>query len=514
MFLCVYCCFIGQPHSHPSHPDYIPSVFPAENKLLSHKRSEQDISRWHRRMERLARQAKRQMKETEEEDQERKERLRAEKRRLKKEEKRCQTEERKCQDEEKVREIEQQRIQEEEMHLEMEKQVKLLKEKMGKLEENRDQLKKKTLETQKEWCQVEKYIRQVKKEIHDLESKLECQCDEDEPIFPITVVHTQQQTDETGEMLEKCLKENAQLREKLASQTCGVSMIKENNERTSFYTGLSSWSVFVHVFLFLSPYVVPAVSLTLEDEFFLVLMRLRLGLLMEDLAAHFAVTTTVASRSFQKWLDIMYYRLKFLIMWPSREVIRQNMLPAFKQLYPNCVCIIDCSEIFTDIPTRFEARSIMYSNYKKHNTIKFLIGITPCGSISFLSQCWGGRVSDKVITQESNFLRHLQQDDVVLADRGFTIADDLAIHGAKLEIPAFTRGKSQLKQREVEYSKQLSTVRIHVERVIGQLKKKFKILKGPLPINLLKHKDDTDVSNIDKILHVCAALTNLCGSIV
>ena len=136
-----------------------------------------------------------------------------------------------------------------------------------------------------------------------------------------------------------------------------------------------------------------------------------------------------------------------------------------------CVCIIDCSEIFTDIPTRFEARSIMYSNYKKHNTIKFLIGITPCGSISFLSQCWGGRVSDKVITQESNFLRHLEQDDVVLADRGFTIADDLAIHGAKLEIPAFTRGKSQLTQREVEYSKQLSTVRIHVERVIGHIER-------------------------------------------
>ena len=91
----------------------------------------------------------------------------------------------------------------------------------------------------------------------------------------------------------------------------------------------------------------------------------------------------------------------------------------------------------------------MYSNYKKHNTIKFLIGITPCESISFLSQCWGGRVSDKVITQESNFLRHLEQDDVVLADRGFTIADDLAIHGAKLEIPAFICGKSQLTQREV-----------------------------------------------------------------
>ena len=76
-FWCVYCCFTGQPHSHPTHPDYIPSVFLAENKLFSHKRSEQDMSRFHRCMERSAKQAKCQMKETEEENRERKERLRA-----------------------------------------------------------------------------------------------------------------------------------------------------------------------------------------------------------------------------------------------------------------------------------------------------------------------------------------------------------------------------------------------------------------------------------------------------
>ena len=76
--------------------------------------------------------------------------------------------------------------------------------------------------------------------------------------------------------------------------------------------------------------------------------------------------------------------------------------------------------------------------------IKFLIGITPCGSISFLSECWGGRVSDKVLTQESGFLHLIEPGDVILADRGFTIADDLAVYGAKLEIPAFTQGKTQL----------------------------------------------------------------------
>ena len=43
---------------------------------------------------------------------------------------------------------------------------------------------------------------------------------------------------------------------------------------------------------------------------------------------------------------------------------------------------------------------------------------------------------------------------------------------------------------------------------------KYTILKGPLPVNSLKHKLDIGVSNIDKILHVCAALCNLSNSVV
>ena len=70
------------------------------------------------------------------------------------------------------------------------------------------------------------------------------------------------------------------------------------------------------------------------------------------------------------------------------------------------------------------------------------------------------------MTQESDFFSYLEPVDVVLADRGFTIAEDVAVHDAKLEIPAFTRGKMQLTQREVELSKQLSMVRIHVESIL------------------------------------------------
>ena len=130
-------------------------------------------------------------------------------------------------------------------------------------------------------------------------------------------------------------------------------------------------------------------------------------------------------------------------------------------------------------------------------------------------QCWGGRATDKHITHNSGFLNIVEYGDSILADRGFDIADDLGVHGARLQIPSFMRGKQQLSLHEVEESKKLSKVRIHVERVIGLLKNKYKILQGTLPPHLIKHKHDSlDYANIDRILTVCAALVNLCPSVV
>ena len=56
------------------------------------------------------------------------------------------------------------------------------------------------------------------------------------------------------------------------------------------------------------------------------------------------------------------------------------------------------------------------------------------GSVSFLSNGWGGRASDKILTNACGFLDHLQYGDSVLADRGFTIDEECATRGATLEI--------------------------------------------------------------------------------
>ena len=75
--------------------------------------------------------------------------------------------------------------------------------------------------------------------------------------------------------------------------------------------------------------------------------------------------------------------------------------------------------------------------------------------------------------------------------------------------PALTQGRQQLSQDDAEKSKQLSKVCIHVERVIGLLKNRYTRLKRTLSIKLIKHKDHTEIANIDKLLTVCSALTNL-----
>ena len=64
---------------------------------------------------------------------------------------------------------------------------------------------------------------------------------------------------------------------------------------------------------------------------------------------------------------------------------------------------------------------------------------------------------------------------VVMADRGFTVAEGVGMRQALPVISAFTKGKSQLDTVDVEKTGGTANVRMHVERVIGLLCRKYTI---------------------------------------
>ncbi|XP_065068255.1 uncharacterized protein LOC135693654 [Rhopilema esculentum] len=238
------------------------------------------------------------------------------------------------------------------------------------------------------------------------------------------------------------------------------------DEKVLFYTGLPTLKLLDAVYEHVAPHVTRrSLTLTKYQGLVLALIKLRLNVPYQDLAYRFDVSGS--------WITVMEVRLQPLIYWPEREELWHTMPQSFQYSFGNkTTVIIDCFEIFIEKPTNLLARAQTFSSYKHHNTVKVLIGITPQGSISFVSKAWGGRTSDKFLTENCGLSNKLMPGDLVMADRGFTIHESIAFKGAKLVMPAFTKGKSQLDPIDVESTRGIANVRIHVERVIGLLRNK------------------------------------------
>ena len=311
----------------------------------------------------------------------------------------------------------------------------------------------------------------------------------------------------------KCRKEDEMI--KITPQPFSEEAFQKD-DYVRFYTGLPNFKVLKAIY----NHVVSAVptskynKLKPFEEFIAVLMKLRLNCRMQDLAYRFRVSISTISRIFLKWITVMDGRLRHLIVWPDRDCLIKTMPTCFQNSFGRkVVVVVDCFEVFIERPSSLHARACTWSAYKHHNTAKVLLGITPQGVISYVSEAWGGRVSDKYITEHCGILDHLIPGDVVLADRGFDISDSVGVMQAQLHIPAFTKGKSQLSALEVHQTRTIANVRIHVERVMGNVKQKYSMLQSTLPIHyIIKRNGNCPI--IDNIVRVCCALCNVCESVV
>ena len=250
-------------------------------------------------------------------------------------------------------------------------------------------------------------------------------------------------------------------------------------------------------------------NMLLIDEFFMFLCRMRAGLLEQDLAVRFNIHISSCSRKIITWCNFLYFVLGSMSIWPSREQVDRHMPQCFKNVYPKTRVILDCTEIRTQAPSSLVLSSQFYSNYKSSHTLKALIGIAPNGATTFISTLYTGCISDVEIVKLSGILDLIEQGDSVMADKGFTIEDDLKIRGATLNIPPFLRDTNsisgQFTLKEIEQTQQIAAIRIHVERAIRRIKE-FHFFDSVVPLTL--------TGSINQLWTVCSALCNFLGPLI
>ncbi|XP_055999711.1 uncharacterized protein LOC125664666, partial [Ostrea edulis] len=275
-----------------------------------------------------------------------------------------------------------------------------------------------------------------------------------------------------------------------------------NDDKTRFYTGLPSFAVFMWLFNFLRPKAekmkywsgpstdkssdrkrASAGSLDLIDQLFAVLIRLRIRLLTSDIAERFQISEGTFSKYFSTWICLPWQELKCLNPFPSRDIIQRTMPSLFKTKYPSARVIIACTEILIQKPSSPDNQSLTFSNYKHHTTAKFLIGISPSGVITFVSDGWPGKTSERELAISSGLIELLEENDSVMADKGFTIRDVLNKKKCKLNIPPYRGSAQQFSTDEVFETQEIASLRIHVERSIGRVLKNH-IFDGVMPLTL------------------------------
>ena len=228
-------------------------------------------------------------------------------------------------------------------------------------------------------------------------------------------------------------------------------------------------------------------AMTLLEEMILTLVRIRRGYDTSHIAYIFGISQSQVSRVFLAWCKLLAGTFKPLIIWPSKDLVYENLPDTFMS-YPNTRVIIDATEFHIKKPFRPTAQKQTWSNYKHANTLKLLVGIMPSGAITFVSKLYSGCISDLHITEQSGLVHMLEEGDDVMADRGFNIRHLLLPKRCTLNIPSFSHGK-RLTLKGLRQSRRIASVRIHVERAIRRMKT-FKILSGIIPLKLRFSLDD------------------------
>ena len=78
-------------------------------------------------------------------------------------------------------------------------------------------------------------------------------------------------------------------------------------------------------------------------------------------------------------------------------------------------------ELFIETPQDHDLQAVTWCTYKHHNILKFPIAVAPNSSIRYISPAYSGRISDKDITNHTDYLDMVPAYSLLMCDKGFQI---------------------------------------------------------------------------------------------
>jgi len=285
-----------------------------------------------------------------------------------------------------------------------------------------------------------------------------------------------------------------------------------DDEAIHYYTGLENNSkvMFVlstlgHAVYNLSYYAHKCENLSVPNQFFLVLIKLRVHVPNFQLSRMFGISKNSVSNIFITWINFMACQWREIDIMPSREMTTFHMPDDYVKKFPRTRVIIDGMECPIMKPKNPHAQQATFSSYKNCNTLKVVVGSSPGGVINLVSPAYGGSISDRQLTERIQLGKACDPGDQIMADKGFNIQDIVGLNDVHVNMPTFLKKGNQFQPKVLARDRQIASKRVHIERHIG-LAKTYKILSQPMNMN--------EACLGSEIIFICCMLCNFRSSII
>ncbi|XP_066583374.1 putative nuclease HARBI1 [Prorops nasuta] len=212
----------------------------------------------------------------------------------------------------------------------------------------------------------------------------------------------------------------------------------------------------------------------------------------------FGIGKATAFRAVRRVTYALHCIAPQFIQWPKGEHAK-NVMEKFKAKcgFPNIIGAIDGTHIKIRAPLQ---DSSSYINRKGFPSINLQV---VCDSLCLFTHCYVGHpgsIHDARVFRNSPISDYINRPNIYFEDNTHIIGDAAYPLHPQVMVPFRENGHLTMRQKNYNYC--LSSSRIAVERGIGQLKTRFRILLDCLPL--------TDISKIPKFVIACCVLHNIC----